>query len=182
MVISIFYFSTGHRIWVLYCVAETLLKRAGEGLWGTTHGLSFLAGEEDRPFLPDSSPCQFMFFLILLLLFIHLFLYISSYLYTPSQYIRTVKWCAKLSGRRGATWISPSATFSLKLGLKKNRVCNSNLLPSGILSVRVIWFFSDQCKEIEENNRMGKTRDLFKKIRNQGNISRKDKRTEMAWT
>ena len=26
-------------------------------------------------------------------------------------------------------------------------------------------FFSDQCKEIEENNRMGKTRDLLKKIR-----------------
>ena len=25
-------------------------------------------------------------------------------------------------------------------------------------------FFSDQCKEIEENNTMGKTRDLFKKI------------------
>ena len=25
-------------------------------------------------------------------------------------------------------------------------------------------FFSDQCKETEENNRMGKTRDLFKKI------------------
>ena len=25
-------------------------------------------------------------------------------------------------------------------------------------------FLSDQCKEIEENNRMGKTRDLFKKI------------------
>ena len=25
-------------------------------------------------------------------------------------------------------------------------------------------FFSDQCKEIEENNRMGKTRDLFKKF------------------
>ena len=25
-------------------------------------------------------------------------------------------------------------------------------------------FFSDQCKEIEEKNRMGKTRDLFKKI------------------
>ena len=25
--------------------------------------------------------------------------------------------------------------------------------------------FSDQCKEIEENNKMGKTRDLFKKIR-----------------
>ena len=26
-------------------------------------------------------------------------------------------------------------------------------------------FFSDQCKEIEENNRMAKTRDVFKKIR-----------------
>ena len=26
-------------------------------------------------------------------------------------------------------------------------------------------FLSDECKEIEENNRMGKTRDLFKKIR-----------------
>ena len=26
-------------------------------------------------------------------------------------------------------------------------------------------FLSDQCKEIEENNRMGKTSDLFKKIR-----------------
>ena len=36
-------------------------------------------------------------------------------------------------------------------------------------------FLSDQCKDIEENNRMGKTRDLFKKIkRYQGNISWKD--------
>ena len=41
-------------------------------------------------------------------------------------------------------------------------------------------FLSDECKEIEENNRMGKTRDLFKrslrleKIRYQGNISCKD--------
>ena len=26
-------------------------------------------------------------------------------------------------------------------------------------------FLSDQCKEVEDNNRMGKTRDLFKKIR-----------------
>ena len=36
-------------------------------------------------------------------------------------------------------------------------------------------FLRDQCKEIEENNGMGKTRDLFKKIRdNQENISCKD--------
>ena len=40
-------------------------------------------------------------------------------------------------------------------------------------------FFSDQCKEIEENNRMGKTRDLFKKIRDkQGNISCKDEHSK----
>ena len=34
-------------------------------------------------------------------------------------------------------------------------------------------FLCDQCKEIEENNRMGKTRDLFKKIRDT---------KEMVWT
>ena len=43
---------------------------------------------------------------------------------------------------------------------------------------RIAWrdnkgFLSDQCKEIEENNRMGKTRGLFKKIRNR-NISCED--------
>ena len=33
-------------------------------------------------------------------------------------------------------------------------------------------FLSDQCKEIEENNRMGQTRDVFKKMRDtKGNIS-----------
>ena len=35
-------------------------------------------------------------------------------------------------------------------------------------------FLNDQCQEIEENNRMGKTRDIFKKIRYQGNTSCKD--------
>ena len=35
-------------------------------------------------------------------------------------------------------------------------------------------FLSDQCKEIQEKNKMGKTRLLFKKIRYQGNISCKD--------
>ena len=46
-------------------------------------------------------------------------------------------------------------------------------------------FLSDQCKEIEENNGMGKTRYLFKKIRdikgtfhvNMGSVS-----TDMVWT
>ena len=35
-------------------------------------------------------------------------------------------------------------------------------------------FLSEQCKEIKRNNSMGKTRDFFKKIRYQGNISCKD--------
>ena len=46
-------------------------------------------------------------------------------------------------------------------------------------------FLSDQCKEIEENNRMGKTRDLFKKIRHtKGTFHAKmgSIRTEMVWT
>ena len=46
--------------------------------------------------------------------------------------------------------------------------------------------FSDQCKEIEENNRMEKTSDLFKKIRDsKGTFHAKMgtiKRTEMVWT
>ena len=46
-------------------------------------------------------------------------------------------------------------------------------------------FLSDQCKEIEENNRMGKTRDLLKKIRDtNGNFHAKmgTRRTEMVWS
>ena len=46
-------------------------------------------------------------------------------------------------------------------------------------------FLSEECKEIQENNRMGKTRDLFEKIR----ITREhfmqrwtQYRTEMVWT
>ena len=52
-------------------------------------------------------------------------------------------------------------------------------------------FLRDQCKEREENNRMGKTRDLFKKIRDtKGTFHAKmgslhepiQKKTEMVWT
>ena len=43
---------------------------------------------------------------------------------------------------------------------------------------------SEQCKEIEENNRMGMTRDVFKKIRDtKGTFQRwAQKRTETLWT
>ena len=46
-------------------------------------------------------------------------------------------------------------------------------------------FLSDQCKEMKENNRIGKTRDLFKKIRaSKGTFHAKmdSIRTEMVWT
>ena len=46
-------------------------------------------------------------------------------------------------------------------------------------------FLSDQCKELEENNRMGKTRDLFKKMRDtKGTFLAKmgTKRTEIVGT
>ena len=46
-------------------------------------------------------------------------------------------------------------------------------------------FLSNQCKEIEENNTMEKTRDLFKKIRDTKGIFHAKMgtiRTEMVWT
>ena len=46
-------------------------------------------------------------------------------------------------------------------------------------------FLRDQCKEIKENNRVGKTRDLFKKIRDTKGIFHAKMgtlKTEMIWT
>ena len=42
-------------------------------------------------------------------------------------------------------------------------------------------FLSDQCKEIEENNRMGKTRDLFKKIRDTKGESNDELPLAISW-
>ena len=53
---------------------------------------------------------------------------------------------------------------------------------------RIAWrdkkaFLSDQCKETEEKNRMGKTRDLFKKIRDtKGTFHAKMGLIKMVWT
>ena len=57
---------------------------------------------------------------------------------------------------------------------KKERYTHLNVEFQGIARRDKKAFISDQCKEIEENNRMRKTRELFKKIRYQGNISCKD--------
>ena len=46
-------------------------------------------------------------------------------------------------------------------------------------------FLSDQCKEIEENSTMGKTRDFFKKIRDakgKFHVKMGSLKTEMVWT
>ena len=42
-------------------------------------------------------------------------------------------------------------------------------------------FLSDQCKKIKEKSRMGKTRDLFKKIRDTEGTYHAKMRTEMVW-
>ena len=47
---------------------------------------------------------------------------------------------------------------------EKKRYTHLNTEFQGIARRDKKAFLSDQCKEIEENNRMGKTRDLFKKI------------------
>ena len=48
---------------------------------------------------------------------------------------------------------------------EKERYANLNAEFQKIARTNKKAFLSNQCKEIEENNRMGKTRDLFKKIR-----------------
>ena len=70
-----------------------------------------------------------------------------------------------------AKWLSEEA---LQIAVKRSeekgkgeqkRYAHLNAEFQGIARRERKVFLSDQCKEIEENNRMGKTRDLFKKIR-----------------
>ena len=72
---------------------------------------------------------------------------------------------------RKAKWLSVEA---LQIGVKrreaksqgeKERYKHLNAEFQRIARKNKKAFLSNQCKEIEENNRMGKTRDLFKKIR-----------------
>ena len=84
---------------------------------------------------------------------------------TGIKTIRKKKKCKK------AKWLSEQA---LQIGMKrrdtkskgeKERHTHLNAEFQRIARRDKKGFLSDQCKEIEENNRMGKTRDLFKKIR-----------------
>ena len=85
----------------------------------------------------------------------------------PSPRKRNAFGCLK----RNAKWLSEEA---LQIAMKrreakskgeKERYKHLNAEFQRIARRDKKAFFSDQCKEIEENNRMGKTRDLFKKIR-----------------
>ena len=87
---------------------------------------------------------------------------------------------------RKAKWLSAEA---LRLAVKRREAKSQGGNLNAELQRRAKRdkkaFLSDQCKEIGESNRMGKTRDLFKKIRDtkgtfharMGSI-----RTEMVWT
>ena len=72
---------------------------------------------------------------------------------------------------REAKWLSEEAlqiaekTKDMKGKGEKERYTHLNAEFQRIVRRDKKAFLSDQCKEIEENNRMGKTRDLFKKIR-----------------
>ena len=82
-----------------------------------------------------------------------------------------IKTIPKKKKYKKAKWLSEEA---LQTGMKrreakgkgeKERYTHLNAEFQRIARSDKKTFLSDQCKEIEENNRMGKTRDLFKKIR-----------------
>ena len=82
-----------------------------------------------------------------------------------------IKTIPKKKKCKKAKWLSEEA---LQIAVKrrnvkgkgeKERYTHLNAEFQGIARRDKKDFISDQCKEIEENNRMGKTRDLFKKIR-----------------
>ena len=72
---------------------------------------------------------------------------------------------------KGAKWLSEEALQiavqrrETKSKREKERYAHLNAEFQRIARKNKKAFLSDQCKEIEENNRMGKTRELFKKIR-----------------
>ena len=71
--------------------------------------------------------------------------------------------------QKKAKWLSEEALNSCEKKRSKKQRRKGKIYPFECRDPRIARrdkkaFLSDQCKEIEENNRMGKTRDLFKKI------------------
>ena len=109
--------------------------------------------------------------------YLNLYWYIDNYTDTVQE--TGIKTIPKKKKCKKAKWMSEEA---LQIAVKirevkskgeKERYTHLNAEVQRIARRDKKAFLSDQCKEIEENNRMGKTRDLFKKIRD-GNISCKD--------
>ena len=87
-----------------------------------------------------------------------------------------IKTIPKIEKCKRATWLSEEVLQiaekrEVKGKGKQQRYTHLNVEFQRISRRDKKAFLSDQCKEIEENSRMGKTRDLFKKIRYQGKIS-----------
>ena len=77
-----------------------------------------------------------------------------------------IKTIPKKKRCKKAKWLSEEALqIAVKSKGEKERYKHLNAEFQRIARREKKAFISDQCKEIEENNRMGKTRDLFKKIR-----------------
>ena len=82
-----------------------------------------------------------------------------------------IKTISKKKKCKKAKWLSEEAlqialkTRDVKSKGEKDRYTHSNAEFQRTARRDKKAFLSDQCKEIEESNRMGKTRDLFKKIR-----------------
>ena len=82
-----------------------------------------------------------------------------------------IKTIPKKNNCKKAKWLSEEALQiavkrrEVKSKGKKERYAHLNAVFQRIARRDKKAFLSDQCKEIEENNRIGKTRDLFKKIR-----------------
>ena len=82
-----------------------------------------------------------------------------------------IKTIPKQKRRNKAKWLSQEALQiaekrrEAKGKAKKERYTHLNTKFQRKARKEKKAFLSDQCKEIEENSRMGKTRDLFKKIR-----------------
>ena len=93
--------------------------------------------------------------------------------------------------QKKAKWLSEEALYiaakrrELKSKGEKERYTNLNAEFQRIPRRDKKAFLSEQCKEVEENKRMGKTIDLFKKIRDPKgtfHAMMSSIRTEMAWT
>ena len=97
--------------------------------------------------------------------------------------IPTEKKCKK------AKWLSEDALQIEEKREAKDKWENAICKHLNVEFERIAWrdkkaFLSDQCKEIEENNRVGKTRDCFKKIRDNWSFHAKmgSIKDRMVWT